>query len=100
MIKIKMLILYQYDIFIIAIIYFMDDKGNIIIYRSDDGNVRLDVRLENETVWLTQQQIATLFGKDKRTISEHIINIFKEEELDKNVVVRNFRVRVPLLGLC
>ena len=95
-----MLILYQYDIFIIAIIYFMDDKGNIIIYRSDDGNVRLDVRLENETVWLTQQQIATLFGKDKRTISEHIINIFKEEELDKNVVVRNFRVRVPLLGLC
>ena len=74
----------------------MDDKGNIIIYRSDDGSVKLDVRLEDETVWLTQQQIATLFGKDKRTISEHIINIFKEEELDKNVVVRNFRITTPL----
>jgi len=73
----------------------MDDKGNIIIYRSDDGSVKLDVRLEDETVWLTQQQIATLFGKDKRTISEHIINIFKEEELDKNVVVRNFRITTP-----
>jgi len=74
----------------------MDDKGNIIIYRSDDGNVKLDVRLEDETVWLTQQQIATLFGKDKRTISEHIINIFKEGELDENVVVRNFRITTPL----
>ena len=73
----------------------MDDKGNIIIYRSDDGSVKLDVRLEEETVWLTQQQMATLFGKDKRTISEHIRNIFKEGELNENVVVRNFRITTP-----
>lgn len=84
MIKIKMLILYQYDIFIIAIMYFMDNKGNIIIYRSDDGNVRLDVRLEDETVWLTQDQIGQLFVKSRSTITKHISNIFKEGELDES----------------
>lgn len=63
----------------------------MIIYQSDDG-VKLDVRLENKTVWLNQDQIASLFNKSKSTIVEHISNIFKEEELDEKVVVRKFRI--------
>jgi hypothetical protein len=63
----------------------------MIIYQSDDG-VKLDVRLENKTVWLNQDQIASLFNKSKSTIVEHISNIFKEGELDEKVVVRKFRI--------
>jgi hypothetical protein len=66
-------------------------NSEILIYQNQDGNIKIDVRLENETVWLTQAQMATLFGKDKRTISEHIGNVFTEGELDENSVVRNFR---------
>ena len=66
-------------------------NSEILIYQNPDGKVKIDVRLENETVWLTQAQMAILFGKDKRTISEHISNIFSEGELDENSVVRNFR---------
>ncbi|HZJ35880.1 MAG TPA: virulence RhuM family protein [Gillisia sp.] len=66
-------------------------NSEILIYQNPDGNIKIDVRLENETVWLTQAQMAILFGKDKRTISEHIGNIFSEGELDENSVVRNFR---------
>lgn len=66
-------------------------NSEILIYQNQDGNIKIDVRLENETVWLTQAQMATLFGKDKRTISEHIGNVFSEGELDENSVVRNFR---------
>ena len=66
------------------------DLGKMIIYQSDEG-VRLDVRLENKTVWLNQEQIGALFNKSKATISEHISNIFKEGELDEKVVVRKFR---------
>jgi hypothetical protein len=66
------------------------DLGEMIIYQSDEG-VRLDVRLENKTVWLNQEQIGALFNKSKATISEHISNIFKEGELDKDSVCRNFR---------
>lgn len=65
--------------------------SNILIYQNPDGNIKIDVRLEEETVWLTQAQMGQLFGKDKRTISEHIRNIFKEGELDENMVVRKFR---------
>ena len=66
-------------------------NSEILIYQNPDGNIKIDVRLENETVWLTQAQMGQLFGKDKRTISEHIRNIFNEAELDENMVVRNFR---------
>jgi hypothetical protein len=66
-------------------------NSEILIYQNQDGNIKIDVRLENETVWLTQAQMGQLFGKDKRTISEHIRNIFNEGELDENMVVRNFR---------
>lgn len=67
------------------------NSSEIIIYQNTEGNIKIDVRLEEETVWLTQAQMGQLFNKDKRTISEHINNIFNEAELDQNSVVRNFR---------
>ena len=66
------------------------DLGEMIIYQSDEG-VRLDVRLENKTVWLNIEQISQLFNKGRTTISEHISNIFKEGELEEKVVCRKFR---------
>ncbi len=66
-------------------------ESEIIIYRQDDGNIKIDVRLEDETVWLSQKLMADLFGKSKKTISEHIRNIFNEGELDESMVVREFR---------
>lgn len=68
------------------------NTSEILIYQNQNGHIKIDVRLEDETVWLTQLQMAQLFGKDKRTISEHIGNIFKEGELEENSVVRNFRI--------
>jgi hypothetical protein len=67
-------------------------NSEIIIYQNSEGNIKIDVRLEEETVWLTQEQIATLFGKAKSTINEHIKNILAEGELDEKVVVRKFRL--------
>lgn len=65
--------------------------NEIVIYQSQDGNIKVDVLFEGETVWLTQAQLCTLFGKSKSTISEHIKNIFAEGELEEGVVVRKFR---------
>lgn len=65
--------------------------SEIIIYQNPDGLIKIDVRLEEETVWLTQEQMAMLFGKGRSTIAEHIQNVFKEGELDEQVVCRNFR---------
>ena len=67
------------------------DTGEILLYQNLDGNIKIDVRLEKETVWLTQTQFCDLFQKSKATISEHIKNVFKEGELDEKAVVRNFR---------
>lgn len=67
-------------------------KSDILIYQNPDGNIKIDVRLEEETVWLTQAQMGQLFGKDKRTISEHLGNVFQEGELDKSSTVRKFRI--------
>lgn len=64
--------------------------GEIIIYQNPEGNVKIDVRLEEETVWLTQDQMALLFGKAKSTINEHIQNIFKEGELEENLSLKKF----------
>ncbi|MCD4791411.1 MAG: virulence RhuM family protein, partial [Bacteroidales bacterium] len=64
---------------------------NIIIYQTEDGTTKIETRLENETVWLTQAQMATLFAKGRTTITEHIRNIFKEGELNEELVCRNFR---------
>lgn len=69
----------------------MDNNQDILIYQNAEGNIKLDVRLQGETVWITQMQMAELFGKSKKTISEHISNIFKEGELIKDSVVRNYR---------
>ncbi len=65
--------------------------SEILIYTREDGKTKLDVKLENETLWLNQKQLCELFGKSKSTISEHIKNIFEDEELDEEVVVRNYR---------
>ncbi|MBE0502806.1 MAG: virulence RhuM family protein [Desulfuromonadales bacterium] len=67
------------------------NNSEILIYRNPDGKIKIDVRLEDETVWLSQEHMAQLFGKSKKTISEHLRNIFAEGELDEAVVVRNFR---------
>jgi len=64
---------------------------NIILFKSQDEKIKIDVLLEDETVWLTQEQMAQLFEKGRSTITEHINNIFKEGELDENVVCRYFR---------
>lgn len=70
----------------------MDIQSNIVIYTSKEGTVELEVSLEKETVWLTQQQMAQLFNKNVRTISEHIQNAFKEGEIDQNSVIRKSRI--------
>jgi hypothetical protein len=67
-------------------------NSDIIIYQNEEGNIKIDVRLEEETVWLTQAQIALLFGKGRTTVTEHILSVFEEGELDEKVVCRNFRL--------
>lgn len=59
------------------------EESNIIIYQTEDGKTKIETRLENETVWLTQAQMAELFGKDRTVITKHIGNVFKENELDE-----------------
>jgi len=65
--------------------------SEIFIYQNTEGGIKVDVRLEEETVWLSQAQMCELFQKSKATISGHIKNIFEEGELDEKVVVRKFR---------
>lgn len=65
----------------------MDNRGNIVIFQTKDGKTSIDVKLENETVWLTLNQIAELFSRDKSVISRHISNVFNEGELERNSVV-------------
>ena len=69
----------------------MDNKGEVIIYQTDDGLTHIDVRMEDETVWLTQAQLCELFQLSKANVSEHIKHIFEEGELEENSVVRKFR---------
>lgn len=68
----------------------MTTPSNIILYTSPDGTTNLSVQLENETVWLTQEQMANLFGKAKSTINEHIKNIYAEGELEKQGTLKKF----------
>ncbi len=65
--------------------------SQILIYQNEKGNIKVDVRFEDNSIWLSQAQLCELFGKAKSTISEHIKNIFEESELEQNSVVRNFR---------
>ena len=67
----------------------------IVIFRTDDESINVEVRFEDETAWLTQDQMSVLFGKSKSTINEHIKNVFKEGELDEKEVVRKFRITTP-----
>ena len=64
--------------------------SEIVIYQSSDNQVQVEVQLEGETFWLTQEQIAQLFERDRTVISRHLRNIFKEEELNEQVVCANF----------
>lgn len=65
-------------------------ENGIIIYRTQDGQTKIDVRLENETVWLTQNQMAELFQTTKQNVSLHIKNIFEEGELSENSIVKDY----------
>jgi hypothetical protein len=67
-------------------------SSSFIIFKTEDESVSVDVRFEDETVWLTQDQMVLLFAKDERTISAHIRNVFKEGESEENSVVRKFRI--------
>lgn len=69
----------------------MENKGDIVIYQSEEGDVRLDVRLEDSTVWLSQSQMCELYQTSKSNVSEHIKHILKEGELQESAVVRKFR---------
>ncbi len=66
------------------------NNDNMLIYQSADGKIKIDVRFERETVWLSLDQMATLFGRDKSTISRHVKNIFEEGELQTHSVVANY----------
>lgn len=66
----------------------IENNNNIIIYTTDDGQVEIEVRLEDENIWLTQNSMAELFDTTKQNISLHIKNIFDEKELDENSVVK------------
>ncbi len=66
------------------------EENKIIIYQTEDGQTQIDVRLENETVWLTQAQMAELFEKDRTVITRHINNVFKEGELEREEVCAKF----------
>jgi len=61
----------------------MENEGEIVIYRTQEGQAAINVKLENDTVWLTQAQMIELFKRDQSVISRHIRNIFKEKELDE-----------------
>ncbi len=69
----------------------MDNKNQIIIYNTQDGQTKVEVKLQDETVWLSQDQMAELFDKARSTITEHILNIFSEGELQESSVCRDFR---------
>ncbi|MEG0694033.1 MAG: cell filamentation protein Fic, partial [Oscillospiraceae bacterium] len=68
----------------------MDNYGEIIIYQTEDGLTKIDVNMQDETVWLSLEQMADLFQRDKSTISKHLKNIFEDGELVRNSVVANF----------
>ena len=68
-----------------------ENKGDIVIYQSESGETKIDVRFQDETVWLTQAQLCELYQSSKANVSEHIKNIFEEGELEQSAVVRKIR---------
>ena len=69
----------------------MKEDQKIVIYQTEDGQTQIDVRLENETVWLTQAQMAQLFKSSRTNVLEHIQHIYEDEELEKEATCRDFR---------
>ena len=67
-------------------------NSEMLIYQNPDGKIKIDVRLEEETVWLTQEQMAALFGKAKSTINEHIKHIYEEDELEERSTLKKFGI--------
>ena len=68
------------------------DNAEIIIYQTEDGRAKIDVRMEDKTIWLTQAQMAQLFGRERSVITKHIRNIFAEAELDEKSNVQNLHI--------
>lgn len=68
----------------------MDNRGNIVIFQTKDGKTSIDVKLENETVWLTQAQMSDLFQKDRTVIGRHINNVYREGELERDITCAKF----------
>ena len=66
------------------------NTSEILLYKNEQGSIKIDVRLEDETVWLNRNQLAILFDRDVKTIGKHINNIFKEGELNEKSVVAKF----------
>ena len=69
-----------------------DELTDFLLYTAPNGKVKVEVFLHNETVWLTQDQMATLFGKAKSTINEHIKNIYDEQELEESATMKKFGI--------
>ena len=84
----------------------MNENNQIIIYQTEDGQTQVDVRMENETVCLTQAQMAELFQKDRTVITRHINNVFKEGELNRKRCVQKLHIPLDMelwngiFGLC
>lgn len=74
----------------------MKEQNQIKIYKANDGSAQINVQFEAETVWLTQKQMSELFDRDRKTITRHISNIFKEGELDEKVVCSYFELTSQL----
>ncbi len=68
----------------------MENHGELILYQTEDGLTKINVNMRDDTVWLSLDQMAELFGRDKSTISRHIRNVFSEGELERSSVVANF----------
>lgn len=75
----------------------MNDRGNIVIYQTKDGKTSIDVKLEDETVWLTQAQMAELFQKDRTVIGRHINNVYREGELERDITCANLHIWVVIV---
>ncbi|GJH40346.1 hypothetical protein RCZ04_08960 [Capnocytophaga sp. HP1101] len=67
------------------------NQGELLLYQTEEGTTQIEVRLENENVWLTQAQLVTLYQSSKANVSEHIKHIFEEGELEEKATVRKFR---------
>jgi hypothetical protein len=78
------------------------EENKIVIYQTDDGQTQIDVRLEDNTVWLTQAQMAELFQKDQSVIARHINNAIKEGELEESNMhfLHNTQYKYPLSRIC